>query len=228
MRALILSLIAIFTLTLTHATEPFNGLLIDFNGKPIKDAKVYVNNPKHYAKSDKEGKFGLTDVKSTDTLHVKVNKMTYEIPVNGSKGMRITVGEISATGTEDEELIKMGTGYVKKREYLGPRSAVTHEQLVATGQTDLIQAMRGLVAGVRVVNNDYGDKNELNGPNLSIRNSMSFSAPTNPLWVVDGSESQIPPSLTVMEVESVEILKDGAGYGSRGANGVIIVTLKNK
>ncbi|MBD5180902.1 MAG: TonB-dependent receptor plug domain-containing protein [Bacteroidales bacterium] len=152
--------------------------------------------------------------------------MTYEIPVNGSKGMRITIGELSATGAEDQELIRMGTGYVKKREYLGPRSGVTHEQLVATGQTDLIQAMRGLVAGVRVVNNDYGENNSLSGPNLSIRNSMSFNAPTNPLWVVDGTESIIPPSLTVMEVESVEILKDGAGYGTRGANGVIIVNLK--
>ena len=226
MRAIILSIIAIFTLTFTHATEPFNGLLIDFNGKPIKGAKIYVNNPKHYAKSDKEGKFGLTDVNSTDTLHVKTHKMTYEIPVNGSKGMRITIGELSATGAEDQELIRMGTGYVKKREYLGPRSGVTHEQLVATGQTDLIQAMRGLVAGVRVVNNDYGENNSLSGPNLSIRNSMSFNAPTNPLWVVDGTESIIPPSLTVMEVESVEILKDGAGYGTRGANGVIIVNLK--
>ena len=209
-----------------YASEPFNGLLVDFNGKPIKGARVYVHNPKHYAKSDKEGKFGLTDVKSTDTLHVKTHKMTYAIPVNGSKGMRITIGELSATGAEDQELIRMGTGYVKKREYLGPRSGVTHEQLVATGQTDLIQAMRGLVAGVRVVNNDYGENNSLNGPNLSIRNSMSFNAPTNPLWVIDGTESQIPPSLSVMEVESVEILKDGAGYGTRGANGVIIVTLK--
>ncbi|MBD5180217.1 MAG: TonB-dependent receptor plug domain-containing protein [Bacteroidales bacterium] len=234
MKAFLTLFFAFVAIAAVHASEPFNGLLVDFNGKPIKGARVYVHNPKHYAKSDKEGKFGLTDVKSTDTLHVKTHKMTYEIPVNGSKGMRITIGELSATGAEDQELIRMGTGYVKKREYLGPRSGVTHEQLVATGQTDLIQAMRGLVAGVRVVNNDYGKDDKvkqekdriISGPNLSIRNSMSFNAPTNPLWVIDGTESIIPPSLTVMEVESVEILKDGAGYGTRGANGVIIVTLK--
>ena len=233
MRTLISLLLTIAAIAPIHASEPFNGLLIDIDGKPIKGAKVYVHNPKHYAKTDKEGKFGLTDVKSTDTLHVMVKKMTYSVPVNGSKGMRITIGELSAAGTEDQELIKMGAGYVKKREYLGPRSGVTHEQLVATGQSDLIQAMRGLVPGVQVVDNDYGtnDKGYTDpdsGPNLSIRNSTSANAKTNPLWIVDGAESTIPPSLTVMEVEKVEILKDGAGYGTRGANGVIIVTLKSK
>ncbi len=232
MRIITALLLGIASLT-ASASEPFNGLLIDLNGKPIKGAKVYVHNPRQYAKSDKEGKFGLTDVKPTDTLHVTFKKTTYDIPVNGSKGMRITVGELSAQGSEDQELIKMGAGYVKKREYLGARSGVTHEQLVATGQSDLIQAMRGLVPGVQVVDNDYGTDEKGNtdpdsGPNLSIRNSTSANAKTNPLWVVDGSESTIPPSLTVMEVEKVEILKDGAGYGTRGANGVIIVTLRSK
>ena len=199
------------------ASEPFNGLLIDLNGNPVKGAKVYVHNPKQYAKSDKDGKFGLTDVKPTDTIHVTIKKTTYGVPVNGSKGMRITIGELSAEGTEDQELIKMGVGYVKKREYLGPRSGVTAEQLAATGESNLISALRGLIPGVSISDD---------GTNLVIRNSASFNSSADPLWIVDGSESTTPPSITVMEVEKVEVLKDGAGYGTRGANGVIIVTLK--
>ena len=199
------------------ASVPFNGRLVDFNGKPIKGAKVYVHNPKQYAKSDKDGKFGLTDVKPADTIHVMIKKMTYDIPVNGAKGMSITVGELKATGTEDQELIRMGAGYVKKREYLGPRSGVTGEQLAATGESNLIKAMRGMIPGVSVSSDES---------NLIVRNSASVNSNSDPLWIVDGSESTTPPSLTVMEVERVEVLKDGAMYGTRGANGVIIVTLK--
>lgn len=203
------------------ASEPFNGLLLDLDGKPVKGAKVYVHNPKQYAKTDKKGQFGLTDVKPTDTIHVVVKKQVYDIAVNGSKGMRITIGEVTAKGIEDQELVNAGMGYVKKREYLGPRSGVTGEQLVATGQSDLIQAMRGLIPGVQVVETD-------DGLNVNVRNSTSFNGGTAPLWVVDGTESTTPPSLTVQEVEKVDVIKDGAGYGTRGANGVIIVTLKGR
>lgn len=216
MKAFLTLFFTIVAIAAMYAYEPFNGRLVDINGKPKKGVKVYVNNPRHYVKSDKEGEFELADVKSTDTLHAVVNEMVYDIPVNKSRGMRIIViNDIATTGNEEQEEINVGTGSVKKRDYLGPYSGVTHEQLVATGETDLIQAMRGLVPGVQVV-----------GENLSIRNSMSVNAPSDPLWVIDGSESTIAPSLTVMEVERVEILKDGAGYGTRGANGVIIVTLK--
>lgn len=212
-------LLALATAGAVLASEPFNGLLLDLEGKPVKGAKIYVHNPKQYAKSDKKGQFGLTDVKPTDTIHVVVKKQVYAIPVNGSKGMRITVGDITAKGVEDQQLVDAGIGYVKKREYLGPRSGVTGEQLVATGQSDLIQAMRGLIPGVQVVDTE-------SGANVNVRNSTSFNAESSPLWVVDGAESKNPPSLTVLEVEKVEVIKDGAGYGTRGANGVIIVTLK--
>lgn len=214
----------LFALAMTGAaaaSEPFNGLLLDLDGKPVKGAKVYVHNPKQYAKTDKKGQFGLTDVKPTDTIHVVVKKQVYDIAVNGSKGMRITIGEVTAKGIEDQELVNAGMGYVKKREYLGPRSGVTGEQLVATGQSDLIQAMRGLIPGVQVVETD-------DGLNVNVRNSTSFNGGTAPLWVVDGAESKSAPSLTVHEVEKVEVIKDGAGYGTRGANGVIIVTLKSR
>lgn len=217
MRIFATLLFALTTLIALQASEPFNGRLFDFKGKPIKGAKIYIHNPKQYAKSDKEGKFGLTDVKPTDTLHIRVKGHTYDLPVEGAKGMSIKIEEAKAVGHEDEQLIRMGIGYVKMREYLGPISSVTGEKLAATGHSDLIQAMRVLIPGIHI---------SKDGKNIIIRNSVSFHASTAPLWVIDGSESPEPPSLTVMEVERVEVLKDGGGYGLRGANGVIIVTLK--
>lgn len=204
---------------LVIASKPFNGMLYDFKGKPIKGAKIYVHNPRHYAKSDKLGRFGLTDVKGSDTLHIVYKGEVYDVEVNGAKGMSIKIEERRAVGIEDEELVLAGMGYVKKREYLGPLGSVTGEQLAATGESDLLKAMRGMIPGVHVVETS-------SGTNVNVRNSTSFNAGTSPLWVIDGMETKIPPSLTVMEVEKVDVIKDGAGYGVRGANGVIVVTLK--
>lgn len=208
-----------------YASEPFNGRIIDFAGKPVRKAKIYVKNPKNYAKSDKEGRFGLTDVQPDDTLHVVIGRKTHKIPVDGAKGISIKIEKEQFFSEEDLELVNMGMGYVRKREYLAPRSGVTHEQLVATGETDLLRAMRGLMPGVTFKEN-YNKETGFSEFSINIRNATSFNAGTAPLWVVDGSESYDPPSLTVMEVESVEVLKDGAGYGTRGANGVIIVRLR--
>lgn len=209
----------IVSTVLVIASKPFNGMLYDFKGKPIKGAKIYVHNPRHYAKSDKLGRFGLTDVKGSDTLHIVYKGEVYDVEVNGAKGMSIKIEERRAVGIEDEELVLAGMGYVKKREYLGPLGSVTGEQLAATGESDLLKAMRGMIPGVHVVETS-------SGINVNVRNSTSFNAGTSPLWVIDGMETKIPPSLTVMEVEKVDVIKDGAGYGVRGANGVIVVTLK--
>ena len=99
---------------LAIASKPFNGMLYDFKGKPIKGAKIYVHNPRHHAKSDKLGCFGLADVKGSDTLHIVY------IEVNGAEGMSIKIEERRATGIEDDGLVLAGMEYVKKREYLGP------------------------------------------------------------------------------------------------------------
>lgn len=219
-------LAAILVSCIAYASEPFNGLLMDFKGKPIRKAKVYVRNPRYYTKTDKEGKFGLTDVQPDDTLHIVIGKVVHEIPVEGAKGMSIKIEEQRILKKEDLELVEMGMGYVRKREYLAPISSITGEQLAATGETELIRAlMRGNIPGV-----NFTEEKTAGGTyviNLNIRNASSFYAKTAPLWVVDGFESYDAPSLTVMEVESVDVLKDGAGYGTRGANGVIIVKLKN-
>ena len=119
MKTFIALLLTLATIATLHASEPFNGIVVDIDGNPIKGAKIYVHDPKKNVKSDKKGEFCLTDVKSTDTLHVKVKKKMYEIPVNGSKGKRIIVGDISTTGIEDFEEKNVRTESVREQGYLG-------------------------------------------------------------------------------------------------------------
>lgn len=119
MRTLITLFVAFTVIGSIHASEPFNGIVVDLDGHPIKGAKIYVHNPKKNVKSDKKGEFVLTDVTSTDTLHVKVKKKVYEVPVNGSKGKRIIVGDISTTGIETLDEKNVRTESVRDRGYLG-------------------------------------------------------------------------------------------------------------
>ena len=83
------------------------------------------------------------------------------------------------------------------------------KQLEATGESDLVRALKWM-PGVSVFEG-----------RISVRNSL-----WSPLWVVDGTEMTNFPGLTVMEVESVVVLKDGAAYGTRAGGGVIVVTTK--
>lgn len=193
---------------------PFNGLIIDVLEHPIKGVKVWVKKNK-YTRSDKEGRFGLTNVQPTDTLHLQYKKTRYDIAVQGKKSIRIHLGDQVQEAKEDDELANMGYGYVKKREKLIPSNGISGEDLVLTGQTDILQALVSLVPGYNMVNG----KPEIRG-----KNSITLS--TEPLYLLDGVVVSSFSGVNIYDVDHVEVLKDASIYGSRGANGAILVTTK--
>ena len=66
---------------------PFNGIVTDLTGTPLRGVKIYVTDANYAAKSDRKGRFGLSNVKGTDTLHVVFRKLHYDIPVAGRKAI---------------------------------------------------------------------------------------------------------------------------------------------
>lgn len=203
--------------TAVSAGEPFNGLIFDALGKPIKGAKIYITDSRRYATSDKEGRFGLTDVFPGDTLRVKVKKQLYNIPVDGRKAVRIYVGDelTGARSEADNALVDYGYGFVKKREYTGVSDGISGEELARTGQTSIIQALAGKVAGL-----------DVHGNSVTIRGKKSFMLSNEPLYVVDGVIVNSFDGINIRDVDYVQVLKDASIYGSRGANGAIIVRTK--
>lgn len=201
-----------------RAETPFNGVIQNSELKPVKGAKVYVSDPKKYAKTDGKGRFGLTDVNPGDSLHISVKKMRYVIPVDSARSMRIIItDEGIREAKEDLELVSLGFGFVKRREYNSPTNGISGDRLRSTGTSDIIEALSVLVPNFEV----------RNGVPL-IRGTNSFSSPTEPLYVVDGNIVGNLLGININSVESVEVLKDGSFYGSRGAGGVIVVTTKRK
>jgi len=193
---------------------PFNGLVTDKQGQPVKGVRVWVKCEDKYARSDKNGRFGLTNVLATDTLHLLYKKTRYVIPVQGKRSIRIFLGD-QLESQEDEMLVNLGYGYVKQRERLTPSSGISGEELARTGKSNILEALTGKIAGVQI-----------NGGRVIIRGVGTNSEFTDPLFVVDGLIVQSLDYLYVSQVEHVEVLKDASIYGAQGANGAILVTTK--
>jgi len=140
---------------------------------------------------------------------------------------RTTVNVQMATSELLEEVIVIGYGIQKKSDKTGAVVAVQADELNKGRLSDPIQGLQGKAAGV-IITKQGGDPNA--GFNVNIRGSTSFTAGTGPLYVVDGVVGVDPTTINPDDIESFNVLKDASSaaiYGSRGGNGVVIVTTKN-
>ena len=201
----------------------FNGILTDLNGKPVKRAHVWVRSSRDYALTDNQGRFGLTNVSDTDTLHIDIKKQTYSIPVAGRKSLRIQLAEGQPTANEDQQLVDLGFGFVSRREHTGVSNYISGDDLRRSGQNDVLSALQGRVPGLNITGSGgLGGQNQ----SVNIRGERSFTADSTPLFLID---SVVVPSfegLNLSDVDYVEVMKEASVYGSQGANGAIIVHTK--
>lgn len=202
------------------ADTPFNGLILDNHLQPVKNVRVYTADRHRYAKSDKKGRFGLTDVAPFDTVTLEIGKRTIRIPIDGRKSMKIVLAEESRfTAEQDDELVNLGYGYVKRREHTGVSSGISGDQLRKTGRRDILSALSGLVAGLNI-------SQGANGMEVNIRGQKSLTMSNAPIYFVDGVQVSSLDFVSINDVEHVEVLKDASIYGYQGANGAILVTTK--
>ena len=126
-----------------------------------------------------------------------------------------------------EEVVVIGYGTVRKSDLTGSVSSVKNEQITSVTANDIRQSLQGRAAGVDV---NYGSRRPGEGANILIRGHRSFIASNDPLYVIDG----IPTTtnigdINIADIESIEVLKDASAtaiYGSRAANGVVIIQTK--
>lgn len=207
-----------------HAQEPqgipFNGFVADASGKPMAKVKIELKGVGVYTYSDKEGRFGFTNVQADDVLVFIKKKNKVEVAVNGRRSLHVILLDGGNSQSEEsDELIDTGFGYVKKREYTNSSGTISGEFLRRMGAQDLEAAILGRVAGVTKVNGA-----------IVIRNVGTVN-PTNAsqaaLILVDGSEVPNLSMVNVQDVETVTVQKDGTMYGLRGANGVILIKTRS-
>ena len=205
--------------------EKITGTIKDNNGDPVIGASIQVKNTGIGTITDYNGQFSLSNVPENGILIISyIGYDTEEIPVNKKKNLQIVMKENTK---QLEEIVVVAYGTAKKSSFTGSAEVVKQDRIEKRVVADVSKALEGTVAGVQSTS---GSGQPGSGASMVIRGFGSISASNTPLYVVDGvpfdgALNTINPN----DIESVTVLKDasaGALYGSRGANGVVMITTK--
>ena len=200
------------------------GRVLDKNGQPVSGVSVSVKGSKNGTVTDEEGYYKLSVPDKAVLVFSSISFTTKEIEVDGKNNIDITMEMIGAAAAD--EVIVVGYGSRSKRIVTGSISSVDMTKQPELPNTNITQALRGKVAGIQFIDNGRPGQDG----SILIRGRNSLSAASNPLIVLDGiifngSLADINPN----DIQSIDILKDASSasiYGSRAANGVILVTSK--
>ena len=207
---------------ISYAQIAITGTITDVNGEVIIGANVVEKGARNSTVTDVNGKFSLT-VASNAVLQISyLGYVTQEVDVGNRTDISVTLVE---SAVEMEEVVVVGYGTVRKSDLTGSVASVSPKQFKDQPVKNLADALQGRMSGVEVTRTS----GLLDGSaKFRIRGSTSIHKSNDPLYVVDGivgAEGSLNPS----DIYSVEALKDASAtaiYGSRGANGVILVTTK--
>ena len=205
-------------------TIKVSGQIVDQDGQPLIGATVKVKNAKLGVVTDFDGNFTI-DVASDGVLVVSyVGYKDREIAVRG----RASLGQIQLADDTNmlEQVVVVGYGTQKKADLTGSVSIVNADELKRVSNSNISTMLEGKVAGVQITSDGQPGAD----PSVKIRGLGTFGS-TAPLYVIDG----VPMGTTIRDfspndIETIQVLKDasaGAIYGSRAANGVIIITTKS-
>ena len=217
-----------------------SGTVIDDAGEPLIGATVQVKGSTNGVVTDIDGRFTIKCRKGATLVISYIGYAKQEM--KASEGMQVTM---KSSTSDLDELVVVGYGYMKKSDLTGSVSQVKGDQLMKSAPVSMEDGIRGRLSGVNVTSNDGAPGG---GISIQIRGTNSFQGSTQPLFVVDGvpmgdsnddtinfdsssaNYNNALSSLNPNDIESIEILKDASAtaiYGSRGANGVVLITTKS-
>lgn len=200
------------------------GKVIDNTGFPLPGVTVALKGTSKGTITDGDGNYMLSDVPSDGTLVFSfVGMKPQEVPVAGKSNIDITLEEESI-GLE--EVVAIGYGSVKKSTLTSAVSRMDASSLENRPLARPESALQGQLAGVSVRTTTGEPGADLQ---IRVRGAASVNASSDPLYVVDGVPLNSLTGINPSDIESMEVLKDAASsaiYGSRGSNGVVIVTTK--
>ncbi|MFC7526785.1 SusC/RagA family TonB-linked outer membrane protein [Parapedobacter sp. GCM10030251] len=208
------------------AQATIRGKVVDGSEQPLAGATVSVKGTDTRVSTDEQGNFAIAIPTDGATLVISfLGFVTQEYPVQSDPGEEIIVSMQPEEANELDEIVVVGYGSQRKRDITGAVSSVDAKSIQEVPVTQASQALQGRAAGVLVTNTSNKPGG---GATVRIRGNRSFSAGNDPLYVIDGIPitgglQDIPPQ----DIASMEVLKDASAtaiYGSRGANGVVIIS----
>ena len=218
-------LFAVCAITVS-AQNKVTGTVVDANGEAIIGASVIIKGTSNGSVTDFEGNFTINNVPAKGNLEISyIGYKTQTVALGGKTSFNITLQEDRQML---DEVVVVGYGVQKKSDVTGAMTSVSGEELNSRPVNNALEALQGKAAGVDITTNER--PGQLGS--IRIRGERSIGATNAPLYVVDGvplmSASAIE-TLNPRDIETIDILKDASAtaiYGSRGANGVVLVTTK--
>lgn len=200
------------------------GTVTDNDGEPLIGASVIAVGTKTGTSTDIDGNFTLSVASNGK---IQVSYVGYEaktVNVDGKKKIDIV---LEANASVLDEVVVVGYGTMDKKELTSAISHISEKDFLTVSTLDPSMMIQGKVPGVSITNTGAGDPN--NQASIQIRGVSSRSAGLGPLIVIDGVPGGNLTNINPNDIASFDILKDGAAsaiYGTRGSNGVILVTTK--
>lgn len=225
-RRFLFLLVLAVTSTMAWAQGNVSGKVVDATGEPVIGASVVVKGTTTGAVTDIDGNFSIPNVPRNANLEISyIGFKTQSVSVSGKNAINVTLQEDRQML---DDVVVVGYGVQKKSDVTGAMASVSTEELNARPVNNALEALQGKAAGVDITTNERPGSLG----SIRIRGERSLTAGNAPLYVVDGvplmSASAIE-TLNPRDIETIDILKDASAtaiYGSRGANGVVLVTTK--
>ncbi|MGP1994363.1 SusC/RagA family TonB-linked outer membrane protein [Zobellia laminariae] len=219
----LVGLLCLLAVAFGHAQEvTVSGLVSDDSGLPLAGANVLVKGTTNGTQTDFDGNYTISADGGATLVFSYIGFTKQEVAINGQSVVNAVLAE---DASQLEEVVVIGYGSQKKSDLTGSVSTVDSEEINKFTYNDAAQAIQGRTAGVRVESNGGSP-----GANalVTIRGSSTLSD-AGPLYVIDGMLTDNMTTLNPGDIETISVLKDASAsaiYGSRAANGVIIVTTK--
>ncbi len=226
MKKYILLIITLFVVITSGFSQKvkISGVVTDAKEKLI-GVNVTVKDQQTGTITDINGRFVIEVPINSKLVFSYVGYLTKEVAVTDASELKVELTQIS---TELDDVVVIGYGTMKKRDITGAVTSLNSEVIQNNTPTDMASALQGKIAGFEVISNsgDPGDASR-----LRIRGTSTFSDEgASPLFIVDGVEVTTLDGINPQDIASIEVLKDAASaaiYGSRSANGVVLVTTKS-
>ncbi|MCB4799234.1 SusC/RagA family TonB-linked outer membrane protein [Neotamlana laminarinivorans] len=221
----ILTLLLVFVVQTAFAQEKtVSGMVTDATGLPLPGTTIVIKGTNKGASTDFDGKYSISTNEGSTIVFSFVGYTTKEVIVGSSSTINVTLSEDAAAL---DEVIVVAFGSTTKEDFTGSASVINPEQLELRPLTSPIAAIEGNATGVQFL---AASGQPGSSPSLVIRGVGTLNGSTDPLFIVDGVQFEGGlNTLNQDDIESLTVLKDAAStslYGSRAANGVVIITTK--
>jgi TonB-linked SusC/RagA family outer membrane protein len=223
-----LGFLCLLTIPALAQNRVLSGKVTDAaNGTSLPGVSIAVSGLGTGTTSDGNGDFRLTIPETaTSLIFTYVGYNRQEVPITQAATLNVRMEE-SNKSLQEVVVVSVGYGTLDKREVSSAITHVSGKDLLSVGSNNPLMSLQGKVAGLNITNTSTGDPNS--SPSIQLRGVSSRNAGLGPLYVINNVPGGNIDNINQNDIESIDVLKGGAAsaiYGTRGGNGVIIITTK--